>query len=185
MRTTPSILISACLVATLFLSPRQGDAQEITRPVLMKDPLLAGYLSATIPGLGQAYVGHRSRAALFFLGTVGSFAAAAVSYDPANLALSDYDKVDFGGNGDGLISVDEARHWEDRASEDDAFKQLSTGRKVGVVTGVVTGVGLYIWNIIDARNLARAHNDKVQSRRVDLGMRLDSKTPQLVMQVHF
>ena len=53
---------------------------------------------------------------------------------------------------------------------DDAFGDLSTTRQIGAITSVGVGLGLYIWNIIDARSSSRAYNKKVIQRRIDLGM---------------
>ena len=185
-RNTVSVIaLSAVLLSAVLFYPVQSDAEPPPEPVMLKDTLLAGYLSATVPGLGQAYVGHSGRGFLFFAGTVGAFATAAALYEPAKLKLWDYDKVDFGGDGDGLISALEAKNWEDKEYEDDAFDRLSGGRKAGIITGAAIGVGIYIWNIVDARRLARAHNRKVRDRKVDLGMRFGEDAPQLVMQVRF
>ena len=106
-------------------------------------------------------------------------------YEPAKLKLWDYDRADFGGNGDGLISALEAKNWEENKYEDDAFNRLSGGRKAGIVASAVTGLSIYIWNVVDARRLAKAHNREVMDRKVDLGMQFGQEAPQVVMQVHF
>lgn len=137
---------------------------------LPKDPLVGMYLSATLPGLGQIYAGHKARGAVFMASIIGAFGAAYASYEPAALHLADYDKTDFGGNGDGLISAGEAKNWDDRKFEDTAFDRLSTGRKAGLITGAAIGAGLYIWNIFDARARAHDHNRDLAQRRVTLGL---------------
>src|SRR4029078_4695411 len=101
---------------------------------------------------------------------IGAFGAAYASYEPAALYLDDYDNTGFGGNGDGLISVAEAKNWQDRKFEDTAFDRLSTGRKVGLVTGAATGAVLYIWNVLDARTRAHNHNRQLAQRRISIGL---------------
>jgi hypothetical protein len=137
---------------------------------LQKDPVIAMYLSATVPGLGQIYTGDKKRGLLFLASIVGAFGAAYASFEPAVLHLADYDRAVFGGNGDGLLSTAEAQNWEDRKFEDTAFERLSTGRKVGLVSGAAVGAGLYIWNILDARTRAHAHNRELAQRRISLGL---------------
>ena len=156
------------LLVALPLTPRaqiQAQAQE-QEPELYKDPLIALYLSATLPGLGQFYTDDKKRGLLFFTSIVGAFGSAYAFYRPADLELADYDKTRFGGNADGLISTTEAQNWEDNKFEDDAFDQFSTGRKVGVITSVAAGLGLYIWNVIDAPKRAHDRNRQVVQRRV-------------------
>ncbi len=137
---------------------------------LPKDPVVAMYLSATLPGLGQIYTGDKRRGFLFMASIIGAFGAAYASYEPAQLHLADYDSKAFGGNGDGLISAAEATNWQDRKFEETAFDRLSTGRKVGLVTGAVAGAGLYIWNILDARTRAHDHNRQLAQRRISIGL---------------
>lgn len=137
---------------------------------LRKDPVVAMYLSATVPGLGQIYTGDKKRGVIFLASIIGAFGAAAASYEPAALHIDDYDTTVFGGNGDGLISATEARNWQDGKFADTAFDRLSSGRKAGVVTGVAVGVGLYIWNVLDARTRAHRHNRTLAERRVSIGL---------------
>ena len=93
--------------------------------------------------------------------------------------------VQYGGNGDGTMSAAELQSWEDGEFQDDAFGDLATGRKVGAITTAVTGVGLYIWNIIDARSSARSHNRQVMQRRFDLGMTTSENQTGLALNMHF
>ncbi len=184
-RSIPFFLLITALLWTAICHPGQGFASEVREPVLLKDPLLAGYLSITAPGLGQAYAGNKGRGALFFLGVAGTFVTAAALSHPAQLRLSDYDRAEYGGNADGAISVAEARNWETKKYRDRAFDRLSPGRKTGVILGATTGLGLYVWNILDARSLARAHNREALERKVSLGLQLDPSSPQLALQVRF
>ena len=137
---------------------------------LPKDPVAAMYFSAVVPGFGQIYTGDYKRGLLFLGSIIGAFGVAYASYEPAQLHLADYDSTAFGGNGDGLINTAETKNWEDHKFEDDAFDRLSTGRKVGLVTGAAVGAGLYIWNILDARTRAHNHNRQLAQRRISIGL---------------
>ena len=152
---------------------------------LYKDPLVATYLSATMPGLGQAYAGSKKRGFLFLTSVLGAFGSAYAFYKPAELDVADYDKTEYGGNGDGLLSIVEAKNWQDRDSESDAFERLNTTRKVGAITSVVAGVGFYIWNILDARRQANNHNRLLAQRRVNLGLQAGPDRAGLALNVHF
>lgn len=146
-------------------APRLSESPE-----LRKDAIVAMYFSATLPGLGQIYAGDKTRGLLFLGSILGAFGAAYASYEPARLRLADYDRVAYGGNGDGLLSIAETRNWEDHKFEDTAFDRLSTGRKVGLVTGAAVGAGLYIWNVFDARARVHRHNRLLEERRVSLAL---------------
>ena len=102
-----AILTAIILVVALGLaSSVRAQAAGETAPerpalaqgtlVMPKDPVVAMYLSATLPGLGQIYTGDKARGMLFMASVLGAFGAAYASYKPANLALADYDKVAFG-----------------------------------------------------------------------------------------
>ena len=158
-------IVIGLVLATLMVTLAPGNtaaAESIVNPVRplvhYKDPLIAGYLSATLPGLGQVYSGHKGRGFLILLGVGASFGTAAGLFEPAKLKLSDYDRTDFGGDGDGLLSISEVANWEEKKYEDDAFSVLSGGRKAGIIGAGALGLGLYIWNILDARTLTREHN---------------------------
>ena len=152
---------------------------------LHKDPVVAMYLSATVPGLGQIYTGDKKRGLLFLASIIGAFGAAYASYEPAQLHLADYDSTAFGGNGDGLLSTAEAKNWEDRKFEDTAFDRLSTGRKVGLVTGAAVGAGLYIWNVLDARTRAHDHNRQLAQRRISIGLQAGPDRAGVALGVNF
>ena len=91
----------------------------------------------------------------------------------------------FGGNADGLISTTEAKNWEDDEFEDDAFDQFSTGRKVGVITSAAVGLGLYIWNVIDAPKRAHDRNRQVLQRRVGVELLTGPDRVGLALKVNF
>lgn len=159
--------------------------QPLGKIKLYKDPFVATYLSATLPGLGQRYVGSDKRGFLFLAATIGAFGSAIVFYKPAELTVADYDKTDFGGDGDGILSVTEALNWQGKKFEDESFGRLSTTRKVGAVTGLVAGIGLYIWNIFDAHTLANDHNRLLVQRKVNLGLQVGPDQAALAFKVNF
>ena len=164
-----------------------GQTQSRTSDTveLYKDPVAAMYFSAFVPGFGQIYTGDYTRGLLFLGSVIGAFGAAYASYEPAILQLADYDSTAFGGNGDGLLNTAEAKNWEDHKFEDDAFDRLSTGRKVGLVTGAAVGVGLYIWNILDARTRAHDHNRQLSQGRISIGLLADPDRAGVALAVNF
>ncbi|MDP6776842.1 MAG: hypothetical protein QGI83_08755, partial [Candidatus Latescibacteria bacterium] len=64
-------------------------------------------------------------------------------------------------------------------------KNLSTGRKVGAISCAAVGVGLYVWNILDARKQARAHNRDLAERRFNLGLQAGHDRAGLALRVNF
>jgi TM2 domain-containing membrane protein YozV len=163
----------------------QAEPQVAGDIELYKDPLVAAYLSATVPGLGQFYSGQKTRGLLFFTAILGSFGSAYAFYEPAILELSDYDGVANGGNGDGLLSTTEVQNWEERRSEEDAFERLSDGRKAGLVISAVVGAGLYIWNVVDAPQRARARNRQVAQSRVGFDLQARPDGASVALQLRF
>ena len=170
---------------TLGLDESKPHQQVRTGDLLLKDPMIAGLMSAAVPGLGQVYAGRRMRGLMFFVGTVGALGATAAFAEPANLELSDYDRVEYDGNGDGLMNAQEIVNWEDDGFQDDAFENLSAGRKAGAITSGVIGLGLYVWNIFDARNAANAHNERAVARRFELGLLQRSDHTGLALNINF
>lgn len=153
--------------------PAPARAAQTIAPgtlVVPKDPVVAMYLSATLPGLGQIYAGQKTRGLLFMVSVLGAFGGAYAAYEPADLALADYDAARYGGNGDGFISAVEAQNWQDHKYQDTAFKRLSDGRKAGVIAGAAVGASLYIWNILNARHEAQAYNRGLEARRVNVAL---------------
>jgi hypothetical protein len=47
------------------------------------------------------------------------------------------------------------------------------------------GVGLYVWNILDARKQARAHNRDLAERRFNLGLQAGHDRAGLALRVNF
>ena len=164
-----------------------GQPHQLKTPSieLPKDPVAAMYFSAVVPGFGQIYTGDYKRGLLFLGSIIGAFGAAYASYEPAQLHLADYDSTAFGGNGDGLLNTAETQNWEDQKFQDDAFDRLSTGRKVGLVTGAAVGAGLYIWNIFDARTRAHNHNRQLAQRRISIGLQAGRDRAGIALGVNF
>lgn len=187
------MLIAALAVTSGAQAQTAGDAapsnqtgsQAPAASEWHKDPVVAMYLSATLPGLGQIYAGDKKRGFLFMASILGAFGAAYASYEPAILTLADYDSTVYGGNADGFISTAEVRNWDDRTFEDTAFDRLSTGRKAGLVAGALVGASLYVWNIFDARARALNHNRRLDSRRVSLGLQTGRGRAGVALNVHF
>lgn len=181
-RTTVVILFMTLAMASPVLaqvpvsdesrSAGQTPSRASDRIELPKDPVVATYFSATLPGLGQIYNGDRLRGVLFLTSIVGSSGAAYASYEPARLRLADYDNPLYGGNGDGQLSTGEASNWENRTFEDTAFERLTNGRKAGLITGATVGAVLYVWNVIDAHKGAHEHNRQLAQRRVNVGLQV-------------
>jgi hypothetical protein len=166
--------------------PASGQTLKTPSTIeLPKDPVAAMYFSAVVPGFGQIYTGDYKRGLLFLGSIIGAFGAAYASYEPAQLHLADYDSTAFGGNGDGLLNTVETQNWEDHKFEDDAFDRLSTGRKVGLVTGAAVGAGLYIWNIFDARTRAHNHNNRLAQRRISIGLQAGRDRAGVALGVNF
>lgn len=165
--------------------PAPGVEVQASEVQLYKDPLVAAYLSATIPGLGQFYSGEKKRGVLFFSAIVGAFGAAYAFYEPAILTLSDYDAVANGGDGDGLLSTIEVENWEDQRFEEDAFDRLSDGRKAGLIISAVAGLGLYVWNVVDAPGQARERNNEVARSRVGFDLQARPNGASVAVELRF
>jgi TM2 domain-containing membrane protein YozV len=163
----------------------QTESQSAGELGLYKDPLVATYFSATLPGLGQFYAGDRKRGVLFFASIMGAFGSAYAFYEPAALTLADYDAVTYGGNGDGLLSTTEAQNWEDHKFEDDAIDRLSDGRKAGLIASAAVGLGLYVWNVIDAPKRARNHNRQLTQSRVGFDLQAGPDRAGVSLRVNF
>lgn len=166
-------------------TPSYAEPQVAGDMELYKDPLVAAYLSATVPGLGQFYSGDKTRGVVFFTAIIGAFGSAYAFYEPAILELSDYDGVANGGNGDGFLSTTEVENWEERRSEEDAFDRLSDGRKAGLVISAVVGAGLYIWNVVDAPQRAKERNRQVTQSRVGFDVQAGPDRASLALQLRF
>ncbi len=172
-----------------------GRAERHVRLVFTKDPLLAVYLSTTVPGLGQIYAGQWQRGTLFLGGIFASVSAAYVATLDTRADLWDYEgwdselnggkgafrtqeqdqaEIDQGRQGllNGQIDYLEYRAWSDGELNRDRFSQLSGAEKFIWYGGVTTAIGLYVWNIYDAYSQAQQYNRKLYHdlTGVQLGM---------------
>ena len=119
-------------------------------------------LSTFMPGLGQAYAGNYTKATLFLTGELGTF------------ALAGY-------------NIARALHYNEQRVFDTGFQDARTGEFLTYNQGrtrmknhaffsglfLVTGIGLHIWNVLDAPKTAEAYNNRrfsVQMQQTDSGL---------------
>jgi len=148
-----------------------GLREKHVQLVPLKDANLAVILSIGTPGMGQFYVGEWQKGLAFLGGVAGSLVAVGLAADNLALSVEDYDKLDRSGNENHLVDVAEYMRWQDNPRR--GFGDLSTGRKAVMIGGFGTALGLYVWNIIDARSTALEHNRRLYAEltgiRVSLG----------------
>ena len=126
-------------------------------------------LSTFMPGLGQAYAGDYVKATLFLSSELGTFALA--GYNIAR-ALH-YNKQ----------NVFETGYLDARTGEFLTYEQGRTRmRNHTFFSGVflATGIGLHIWNILDASKTTEAYN----SRRFSVDMQQTDSGVQSLMFTH-
>ena len=151
------------------------------RIIIPKDPLLAGYLSATTPGLGQLYCGRFWRGAAF-LGAEGlCFGIAAGISKKANPEFT-YTVYDSAGNRHELIGRESNTTAEDKFTDRD---------RANIAIFTIAGAALHVWNVLDAYRLAKKHNRKMflQGKAEDtgfkLGLGMKGATPSLSLTKRF
>lgn len=122
----------------------------------------ASRLSTFMPGLGQAYAGNYTKATLFLTAELGVF------------ALAGY-------------NIARALHYNEQDVFETGFQDIRTGEFLTYEQGrarmqnhtffsgvfLVTGIGLHIWNILDAPKTAEAYNNRrfsVQMQQTDSGL---------------
>ena len=120
-------------------------------------------LSALMPGLGQAYAGNYTKATLFLTAELGTF------------ALAGY-------------NIARALHYNDHGGFKTGFQDPRTGEFLNADQGrarminhtffggifLLTGIGLHIWNVLDAPKTAETYNNRrfsVQMQQTDSGIR--------------
>ena len=123
----------------------------------------ASRLSTFMPGLGQAYAGNYTKATLFLTAELGTFALAGY-----NIARTlHYNEQ----------SVFETGFQDARTGEFLTYEQGRTRRNNhAFFSGVflAAGIGIHIWNILDAPQTAEAYNNRrfsVQVQQRDSGIR--------------
>lgn len=188
-RTVASAIIGAVIAASgaSTVSANQGSSvivktKTVQQVITPKDPLVAAYVSASAPGLGQVYAGNWRRGLAFALGTGATLGTAAgIAISELNLDLADYDKAENGGNADGVIQTTEARDWHDKKANDEAFERMSGGKKAVMITAGIAGATLWIWNVVDAYRTAQTYNrvnfaaDEGKGLKVGMGLGRNGK----------
>ena len=113
------------------------------------DPGKAARLSTFMPGLGQAYAGNYTKATLFLTAELGTF------------ALAGY-------------NIARALHYNEQEVFETGFQDIRTGEFLTYDQGrtrmknhaffsgvfLATGIGIHIWNILDAPKTAEAYNNR-------------------------
>ena len=123
----------------------------------------ASQLSTFMPGLGQAYAGNYTKATLFLTVELGTF------------ALAGY-------------NIARALHYNEQSVFETGFQDIRTGEFLTYEQGrtrrnnhaffsgvfLAAGIGIHIWNILDAPKTAEAYNNRrfsVQVQQKDSGIR--------------
>ena len=114
-----------------------------------RSSLKATLLSATMPGLGQAYADKYLKATLFLTTEIGVFSLA--SYNIARALY--YRKHGTFGTG----------FYDERTSTfltKDQVKSRMVDHTVRGSLFLITGIGLHVWNIIDAQKTVEEYNNR-------------------------
>ena len=123
----------------------------------------ASQLSTFMPGLGQAYAGNYTKATLFLTVELGTF------------ALAGY-------------NIARALHYNEQSVFETGFQDIRTGEFLTYEQGrtrrnnhaffsgvfLAAGIGIHIWNILDAPKTAEAYNNRrfsVQVQQKERGIR--------------
>jgi len=125
------------VILTLLLSAPIINAQQ----KIQKDETLGMILSFTAPGLGQVYAGRFWRGVgIAAVEGICAGTAAGVAFQKEKVTFTDTDGNDH-------------KIWVSKG-------HLSGGEIAAVATAAVAGLGIYIWQIFDARKSVRGHNQK-------------------------
>ena len=123
----------------------------------------ASLLSATMPGLGQAYADNYIKATLFLTAEIGVFALA--SYNIARaLHYRNHHLFSTG-------------FYDERTStflDRDQVRSRMADHGIRGTLFLITGIGLHVWNIVDASHTAEDYNNRrisVQMQQTKDGMR--------------
>ncbi len=128
----------------------------------VRSPRKATLLSATMPGLGQAYADNYLKATLFLTAEIGVFSFA--SYNIAR-ALH-YRNHDTFGTG----------FYDERTTNFLSKDQVEARMRDHSIRGsifLIVGIGLHVWNILDASKTAEDYNNRrisVQMQQTKHGM---------------
>ncbi|MBL7994587.1 hypothetical protein JNM05_04375 [bacterium] len=133
------------LLITLLTIPSLVNAQQ----KIQKDERLGVILSFSAPGFGQIYAGNTWRG-------IGIAAAEAICAGVVVGVAGETRKIK-------VLDVDN-NEYEVVSTKN---KKLSNGEVAAVATAAVAGVGIYIWQLFDARKCVRNHN---KAQGFDVGM---------------
>lgn len=128
----------------------------------VRSPRKASLLSASMPGLGQAYSENYLKATLFLTAEIGVFSFA--SYNIAR-ALHYRNHHTFG-----------TGFYDERTSNfltKDQVKSRMADHSIRGTLFLITGIGLHVWNILDASKTAEDYNNRrisVQMQQTKRGM---------------
>ena len=135
-------IMAICL---LFLNQSPITAQQ----KIQKDEKLGLILSLTAPGFGQIYAGNTWRG-------IGIMVAEGICAGVVTGVAGESRKIKVLDVNNHEYEVVSTKH-----------KKLSNGEVTAVATAAVAGLGIYIWQIFDARKCVRNHN---RSQGFDVGM---------------
>lgn len=136
----------------------------VAQQKIQKDERLGVILSLTAPGLGQTYAGNTWRG-------IGIAAAEAICAGVVT-GIAAERKV--------IVTDIEGDDYEVRSTK---IKKLSNGEVAAVATAAVAGVGIYIWQLFDARNCVKKHN---KAQGFDVGMTMmDNGRPGVNLSMSF
>lgn len=109
----------------------------------------ASLLSASMPGLGQAYANNYIKATLFLSAEIGVFSLA--SYNIARaLHYRNHNQFNTG-------------FYDERTNtflDKDQVRSRMADHSIRGTVFLITGIGLHVWNILDAANTAKAYNNR-------------------------
>ncbi|MBI4723227.1 MAG: hypothetical protein HY769_09605 [Candidatus Stahlbacteria bacterium] len=146
MKRKVSLIVMMLLLysSVLLSSSFEVIPTKVEQPIIVpKDPIIAGLLSAQYTGLGQIYCRKYVRGITFFMSELGSFALASAI---AGMGIKEYSYMVIDNNGE--------EHRLTRYEIISKWDELSGISKTGVVSLVITGIGIHIWNVIDAYQIA-------------------------------
>ena len=150
------------VMAALFLfAQTKAEAQQ----KIQKDERLGVILSFTAPGLGQIYAGNTWRG-------IGIMAVEAICGGIVAGVAAESSKIK-------VLGVD-GHEYEVMSNK---TKKLSGGEVAAVATAGVAGLGIYIWQIFDARKCVKNQN---KAQGFDVGMTMmENGRPGVKLQLDF
>ncbi len=178
---TPSKEVSSSekgITATILPQENLFVAIEKRGIIIPKDPLIAGLLSVQCPGLGQIYCRRYLRGITYFAGEIGCFILSAklVGLEARTYTWTAINEET--GEDRTLTQEVNISKWDD----------LSGFERAGVVGLIFGGVGLHIWNVIDAYYLAQEHNLRlgwIENIDVQLGFKDNAPSIKLAVSTNF